>query len=221
MNYTLFKVTTSICVATILFATGSLWAQTPGNISAASGNIYFSSSTAIAPTFQPNPIFSAAAAFDGILNSTESNGAVFDLNAVPNTTFNANLVDVANVTRLNLFQRVGSLFDNGIRDFTATFFGGENQTGQVLLTTPLSAVLNTGDDAQTFLLGTTVVNPESFSLEVTSAYGDPSRAEFSEVTFDGALATVAAVAVPEPSSVIVGFFAVSLVSCRRRRKLDA
>ena len=93
------------------------------------------------------------------------------------------------------------------------------RAGQVLFTNSLSAVLNAGDDAQTFLLGTTVVNPESFSLEVTSAHGDtPSRAEFSEVTFDGALATVA---VPEPSSVIVGFFAVSLVSCRRRRKLDA
>lgn len=199
-----------------MMASGSLWAQSLGNIGVATGNLSLTSTNAMDTSNDVN--ISSATAFDGILNSAGTNGAVFDLAEGTATTFNVDVSNVGNLTALNLFQTVGNASDNGIQDFTVTFFDGDNQSGSVLLSETFSAALTPGNTSETFALSSSVINPESFSLDVISSFGNQAFAEFSEVTFDGATGLGSVVAVPEPSSAVVGLLAAAWVGFRRRRK---
>ena len=217
MNSKILNVLTIIWVASILIATNNVYAQVGianENIGVASGNLSLISTNALNGT-PSNSNLDNTTAFDGLLNSNGTNGAVFDLSQIPFSTWNVNLVDVVSLTSLDLYQRVGGSTDNGIEDFSVTFYSGENQTGSVLHSQSFSADLNVTSSFETFALSAPVVNPESFSLVVDSSFGNPVLAEFSEVTFSGATA------VPEPSSAVLGMLAMAFAACKRRRSLVA
>ena len=215
MNSKIYKVLTIILVASIFIATDNVHAQgiPNSNIGVASGHLSLTSTNA--QNSNPNlPNLDNSTAFDGVFNVSGTNGAVFDLTQNPSSTWNVDLVDVVSVSSVDLFQRVG-IQDNGIQDFSVTFYGGDNQTGPVLHTQDFSANLNIRDSFENFLLSTTVNNPESFSLVVNSSFGTSTVAEFSEVTFSGTTA------VPEPSSAVLGMLAMAFAACKRRRSLVA
>ena len=216
MNSKIFKVLTIILVASFMIATSNVHAQgnANANIGVASGHLSLISTNA-QNTVPSNPNLDSSTAFDGVFNANGSNGAVFDLSQNPSTTFNVDLVDVVSLSALDLFQTVGNATDNGIEDFSVTFYSGDNQTGSVLHSQSFSANLNVTNSFETFALSTTVANPESFSLAVNSSFGDAAAAEFSEVTFVGTTA------VPEPSSAVLGMLAMAFACCKRRRSLVA
>ena len=217
MNSKILNVLTIIWVASILIATNNVYAQVGianANIGVASGNLSLISTNALNGT-PSNSNLDNTTAFDGLFNSNGTNGAVFDLSQNPSSTWNVDLVDVVSLSALDLFQTVGNATDNGIEDFSVTFYSGDNQTGSVLHSQSFSANLNVTNSFETFALSTTVVNPESFSLVVNSSFGGSSAAEFSEVTFTGATA------VPEPSSAVLGMLAMAFAACKRRRSLVA
>lgn len=174
-------------------------------ISVDSGNLSFVSSNGV-DNGTSNLVEQA---FDGIYNFQSGagfNGATFDLTAQNPSVWEVDMVKVGNVSSINLYQKVGGIADNGIRDFTVTFYDGENLSGSVLHTESFTATLNPDRTAEVFTLSTLVERPESFSLSVTSAFGNQSRAEFSEFDFEGT-------AVPEPVSTslfgalgLAGFF---------------
>ena len=180
-------------------------------LSVGSGNLAFLSSNAVDST--SNPAYVPGNGFDDVTNAAAANGAVFDLTAQSPSTWTVDLVDVAQITSLDLFQRVGVAPDNGIENFQLTFFSGDNLTGSTLHTQSFSAALNADNTSELFALSSAVANPESFSLQVTSAFGADTHAEFSEFTFTGNVSSV-----PEPAAVtLLGLFSVG-IAIRRRRK---
>ena len=159
-----------------------------------------------------NPSYDVDTAFDGILNSTELNGAVFNLPSQDPSVWTVDFVNVADVDQLMLYQLVGGISDNGIRDFEITFYAGNNASGAILLNQSFSATLNPANTPETFNLASTVSSPESFTLSVSSAYGNESRAEFSEIQFNGNI-----FAVPEPTSTMWIVFTTAGYCLARRR----
>ena len=200
------RLTFALVALLCVFATATTNADL---ISADSGNLAFLSSNAVSSTSDPN--YTPATGFDGLTNATGDNGAVFDLTAQNPSTWTVDLIDVTEITSVNLFQRVGIAPDNGIENFQITFFSGDNLSGSTLHTESFSALLNPANTSEIFNFSSAVANPESFSLQVTSSFGADTHAEFSEFNFTGT-------AVPEPAAVtLLGLFSVGL-GLRRRRK---
>jgi hypothetical protein len=173
-------------------------------------NMQFVSSNAV--NSDANPSYDVDTAFDGILNSTSLNGAVFNLPAQSPSVWTVNFSNVESVSEVLLHQLVGGISDNGIRDFEITFYAGSGATGAALLSQSFTATLNPNNSAESFELSSTVSNPESFTFAVSSAFGNDARAEFSEVQFNGI------VAVPEPSSIAYVLLALGTTCLARRRR---
>jgi len=190
----------------ILICSGHLSADL---VSVDSRNLAFISSNAVASG--PNSVFQPANGFDGENNSNGINGSVFDLTIQDPSNWVVDILDVDDISQVNLFQKVGSVTDHGVQNFSITFYDGDNLTGNVLLTESFTATLNPNNTAEVFNLTSTVFNPESFELSVTSSFGDESLAEFSEITFEGTNS------VPEPSSAAFGLVVTTLICSRRRR----
>ena len=89
-----------------------------------------------------NPSYDVDTAFDGILNSTSLNGAVFNLPSQSPSIWTVNFSNVESVSEVVLYQLVGGISDNGIEDFEITFYAGSNATGAELLSQSFSAALN-------------------------------------------------------------------------------
>ena len=158
-----------------------------------------------------NPAYSAATAFDGILNSTTPNGAVFDLTGNNPSVWTVNFIGVQELESVLLHQLVGAEADNGIRNFSIDFFDGSDGAGTNQLSQNFLASLNSNSSPELFSLSSTVTTPGSMVMSVTSSHGNSALAEFSEVQFIGT-------AVPEPGSIaILAISGLACVSRRRRR----
>ena len=207
---TTFKLRLLLASIGLLVSTASMASAgiitAPSNLSLVSTNALNTSS---------NASIDVSTAFDGLLNQDGTNGAVFNLTGQNPSEWIVDFVNVADINALELFQQVGNLTDNGIQDFSIEVFDGSGATGQTLLEQSFSAALSPNNTSEIFALDSTVVNPGSFLLSVTSSFGNASLAEFSEIQFDGTIAS--ADVVPEPTSLVIAIGMLGCVLIPRRR----
>ncbi|TLD72681.1 PEP-CTERM sorting domain-containing protein [Phragmitibacter flavus] len=120
-------------------------------------------------------------------------------------------VPAPEITAIELWTRVGALTDNGMQDFSVSFFDGNDllmgtETGSAALTASW----------QTFATSQSYVGAASFVVNFTSNFGQSTAAEVNELRF------ATPTAVPEPSgALMVGLAGVVLLLRRSRRALAA
>jgi len=194
--------------------------STVGAGAANSNLITFVSSTAIPAT--ANGALANNTLLDGLINQTGgagTNGPVFDLpGTLASTGANAMWVGdispmVNTLVSMNFYNLVGGGVDNGVEDFTVDFFDAPGGGGNLISSQSFTAILNPGNTPEVFdgLVGNAfqwVEKPRSFKITTLSSFGEQTRAEFSEISFQQ---------IPEPSRALLLLLAAQCFVLRRRR----